>query len=103
MPARNVVIFEEQTGVTGTSDAFIVQSNKEVGVAVVLTSGTPTTGCRVQITLDEPHRIADGSAAWVNSPLGNHTLSNMEKMLRPVTGVRLVATDGTWTVQVRQY
>lgn len=102
MPVRTVVQFEEQASVTANSDDFIVSPSKEVSVTAQLTAGTPTTGCKVQFTLDDVSKILAGTAAWVNSPMGNHTSTCAEKVLRPVTGVRLAVTDGTWTFQVRQ-
>lgn len=102
MPARTVTAFEEQTGITTTSDEFIVSPQREVSATARLTAGTPTTGARIQITLDDPEKIAAGTAAWVNSPLGARTSTGAEKVLRPVTGVRLSVTDGTWALQVRQ-
>ncbi|RYD50586.1 MAG: hypothetical protein EOP52_13825 [Sphingobacteriales bacterium] len=102
MATRIVVTFEEQTGVTTTSDDFIVSPQREVTAVARLVSGSPTTGARVQVTLDEVEKINAGTAVWVNSPLGNRTASGAEKVLRPVTGVRLSVTDGTWTLQVRQ-
>ncbi|MFZ2587755.1 MAG: hypothetical protein WAZ18_06540 [Alphaproteobacteria bacterium] len=102
MALRNVVQFETQTGITATSDVFVVDPAKEASAALVLTAGTPTTGAQLQVTLDEADKIAAGTAQWIGSPLGLRTTSGAEKVLRPVTGLRLVATDGTWTLQVRQ-
>lgn len=101
MTTKTVVGFEEQTGVTGTSAAMLVKPEAEVTVAALLTAGTPATGARVQVTLDDASRILAESATWVNSPLGARTASGAEKLGKPVTGVRLVVTDGTWTFQVR--
>jgi hypothetical protein len=56
----------------------------------------------VQVTLDDIENVLGGSAIWINSPLGAHTASAAEKIMRPVTAVRLSATDGTWQFQVRQ-
>ncbi len=102
MAIRSVVTFEEQTGITGNSDDFIVSADCEVSVVAQLTAGSPVTGCRLQITLDDVQKITAGTATWINSPLGYRTATGAEKLMRPVTGVRLVATDGTWTLQVRQ-
>lgn len=102
MPARTVFNLEEQTGITTFSDEFIVNPNREVAAVLRLTAGTPVTGARLQITLDDAERIAAGTATWVNSPLGSRTSTGAEKVLRPVSGVRLAATDGTWALQVRQ-
>lgn len=102
MATRTVVTFDEQTNLTTVSDDFIVSPNKEVTVVARLTAGTPATGCRIQVTLDEIEKINAGTASWVNSPLGNKITSSAEKILRPVTGVRLSVTDGTWGFQVRQ-
>ena len=102
MPARTVVNIEEQTGITTTSDEFITNPTRHITAVAKLESGTPLTGSRLQITLDDPEKISAGTATWVNSPLGLRTSSGAEKILRPVTGVRLVATDGTWALQVRQ-
>lgn len=99
---ETVIHFAEQTGVTATSNPFILAPGQEASVAVLLTAGTPVTGARVQISLDTPARIMAGTAAWIDSPLGNRTASGAEKLLRPVSAVRVVATDGTWTVQARQ-
>lgn len=102
MANRTVVNFDEQASITTTSDDFMVLPNKEVTVVTKLTAGSPVTGARVQMTLDEPEKIIAGTASWVNSPLGAHTTTSAEKVYRPVTGVRLSVTDGTWTLQVRQ-
>ena len=102
MATRTVVTFEEQTGITGLSDNFVVHPGKEVTAVAQLTGGTPATGAQMQVTIDEPEKIVAGTAAWVNSPLGARTTSGAEKILRPVTGVRLSATDGTWALKVRQ-
>jgi uncharacterized protein YlxW (UPF0749 family) len=102
MPARIVTNYEEQANVTTTSDEFVVNPSREVSAVARLTAGTPVTGARIQITLDDPERINAGTATWVNSALGARTVTGAEKIFRPVTGVRLSVTDGTWTLQVRQ-
>lgn len=102
MAVRTLVNFDSQAGITGTSDSFIISPARDANVAYILTSGTPTTGARVQITLDDSDKIASGTANWVNSPLGAKLVSSGENVLRPVTGVRLSVTDGTWTFNVRQ-
>lgn len=102
MATRTLATYDEQTGITTTSDDFIVNSNKEVSVVARLVSGSPATGAKVQVTIDDADKIAAGTAVWVNSPLGNHTTTSAEKLLRPVSGVRLSVTDGTWAIQVRQ-
>lgn len=102
MATRTVAIYDEQASVTATSDDFIIQSAKDVTVAAKLTAGSPTTGCRFQVTIDDVERIAAGTATWITSPIGNHLASSSERLLRPLTGVRLSVTDGTWTFQVRQ-
>ncbi len=102
MANRTVIYFDQQTGLTSTGDSFMVQPGKNVNVACALTSGSPTTGARVQVTLDEHDKINAGTAIWVNSPLGARTVSGGESVISPVTGVRLSVTDGTWTFQVRQ-
>lgn len=102
MATKTVVNFDQQTGITATGDNFVVQPDRDVNVVCVLTSGSPATGARVQVTLDEHDKISAGTAQWVNSPLGARTASGGENVIRPVTGVRLSVTDGTWTFQVRQ-
>ncbi|HEX2859053.1 MAG TPA: hypothetical protein VHP58_02500 [Alphaproteobacteria bacterium] len=102
MTARTVVSFEEQTGITSTSDSFLVNPNREVSVVCNLTSGSPATGAKVQITLDDIEKVLADTAIWVTSPQGYHTTSAGEKIYRPVTAVRLSVTDGTWQLQVRQ-
>jgi hypothetical protein len=102
MTVRIVAKFDEQAGITALSDDFMVQPSHEVAVVAKLTAGTPVTGCRVQFTLDENEKITAGTATWVNSTLGAHTATSAEKLQRPVTGVRLSVTDGTWLLQVRQ-
>lgn len=99
---RVVVNFDEITAITATSDSFILNPMREVTVIAKLESGTPVTGARVQMTLDDPEKINAGTATWVNSPLGQRTASGAEKIFRPVTGLRLSVTDGTWALQVRQ-
>lgn len=103
MPTRTVVSFEEQTAITTQSDDCLVNPGKEVTAAAHLTAGTPTTGAVLQITLDDAEKIKAGTALWINSPLGNRITSGAEKLLRPVTGVRLKVTDGTWSLHVRQH
>ncbi len=102
MAVRTLIMYDEQSGITATSDEFILAPTREVAVTASLTSGSPTTGARVQITLDDAERIAAGTATWVNSPLGSRTSTGAEKLMRPVSGVRLSVTDGTWKLQVRQ-
>jgi len=102
MATKTVINFDQQTGITATGDNFVVLPGKDVNVACVLTSGSPSTGARVQVTLDEPEKITAGTAQWVNSPLGARTVTGGENVIKPVTGVRLSVTDGTWTFQVRQ-
>lgn len=103
MTVRNVVKFEVQAGITGTGDSFIVDSAQgDVNVGCVLTAGSPLSGAVVQVTLDERKAIEGGTALWIDSPLGSRVASGAENIIRPVTGVRLKATDGTWTFQVRQ-
>ena len=102
MPARTVVTFEEQTGVTTLSDEFITNPAREVTAVARLTSGAPATGARLQITLDDAEKIAAGTAVWVNSPLGFRAATGGARLAKPVSGVRLSVTDGTWALQVRQ-
>ena len=102
MSLRNVIAFDEQTGLTTTSANFIVNPLREVSVVCALTAGSPATGACVQVTLDEVDKIEADTATWVNSPLGNRVTSGAENILRPITGVRLSVTDGTWSFQVRQ-
>jgi hypothetical protein len=102
MTVRTVVTFENQSGITATGDSFIVNPNREVSVVCALTDGTPSSGARVQVTLDDIENVLAGSAVWVDSPLGAHTTTAAEKILRPVTAVRLNAADGTWSFLVRQ-
>ena len=102
MAIRTVVTFDEQNSITAQSDDFVVNPAKEVTVVARLMSGSPATGAKLQVTLDEVEKIIAGTATWVNSPLGNRLVSGAEKVLRPVTGVRLSVTDGTWGLQVRQ-
>lgn len=102
MAYRYLTRFDEQASITATGDDFITSPKANVNIACTLTAGTPTTGARVHYTLDTEDKIIGGTAKWIASPEGNRTTSGGETLLRPVTGVRLVATDGTWTVQVRQ-
>jgi hypothetical protein len=102
MATRTVVLYDEQASITSTSDDFIINPTKDVTVVAKLTAGTPVTGCRFMVTIDDVERIAAGTATWVNSPIGNHLATSSERLMRPLTGVRLSSTDGTWTFQVRQ-
>lgn len=102
MATRTVVSFEEQTNITTQSDDCLVHAAKEVTAVAYLTAGTPSTGAILQITLDDGEKIKAGTALWLNSPMGTRNSSGAEKLMRPVTGVRLKVTDGTWTLQVRQ-
>ncbi len=103
MAFKTVAVFDAQTAITTQSDDFILRAEKEVTAAAHLTSGSPVTGAILQITLDEDEKIKAGTALWVNSPMGNRITSGAEKLLRPVTGVRLKVTDGTWALHIRQY
>jgi hypothetical protein len=102
MSVRTVVTFDEQSGITAASDDFMINPNREASVVLNLTAGSPATGAVVQVTLDDGEAIAAGTAVWVNSPLGARTTSGAESLIRPLTGVRLSVTDGTWTLKVRQ-
>lgn len=101
MTTRTVALFDEQTNITTSSDDFIVNPIRDVTVVAALTAGTPATGARIQMTIDTLEKIQAGTATWFNSPQGTHTGSSAEKLQRPITGVRLAVTDGTWTLQVR--
>lgn len=102
MATRAVATFEEQSGITTTSDSFVVDTEKPVNAVIQLVSGSPSTGAVVQVTLDDREKITAGTAVWVNSPMGARTVSGAESLLRPLTGVRLSVTDGTWALKVRQ-
>lgn len=102
MSTREVVHFDAQSAITTTSDAFLVEETKPVNAVMQLTAGTPATGAKLQFSIDDVAAIEAGTAVWADSPLGFHLVTSSENILPPVTAVRLVATDGTWTLQVRQ-
>ena len=102
MTYKTVQLFDEQTGITTTSDSFILDCRSDISISASLTSGTPVTGAKIQFTIDTAEKIKSDTAMWIDSPSGNHLLSFAESSLGHASGVRLIATDGTWTLQVRQ-
>jgi len=102
MTTRHVVHFDAQENITATSDAFMVEDGKPLNAVMKLSAGTPATGAKLQFSIDDDAALEDGSAVWVDSPLGYHLATASENVLPPVTAVRLAAVDGTWTLQVRQ-
>jgi len=92
------------TGVTTDSDTYIVDPAAKLTVYAVLTSGSPSTGAKIQITGSRIEDIEDETAVWVDTERGDSTVSFSDSEPDPcnITGVRLSVTDGTWTLIVRQ-
>ncbi|MFL9826231.1 hypothetical protein [Rhodoplanes sp. SY1] len=82
--------------------SFIVDPSKDITVAFINSGIAAALGAKVQITLDDQSLIEDGSADWFDSPLGYHSKSGGERIMKPVTGVRLAVYDGLWDFTVRQ-
>ena len=97
-----VLVHKSQTGVTATSDEFVLDGLRNVSVTAILTSaGSPPTGAVLEYTNSEKGLIDNGSALWLESERGNSITSFAESSFIPVGGVRVKATDGTWTIDVR--
>jgi len=103
--------FSQQTGIGSGTDAAD-RTNKlrpDVGVSVVLalTSGSPSTGAKLEVTNSSYADIDAGTATWVTpSGLGNVLDTSMWGSTVPggcqFTAIRAVATDGTWSLTTRQ-
>ncbi|MFZ2620341.1 MAG: hypothetical protein WAX89_05650 [Alphaproteobacteria bacterium] len=94
---KRVEIFDEQTGVTGTSLAMLVKPE-----ATVTAMASGTGSATLQVTIDPHNTIIAGSATWVNAANGAQIASFAETGFGAITGMRLVATSGTWALKVRQ-
>lgn len=99
----------EQTGVTSASPAadgtILLRPRVGCSIIMALTSGSPSTGAKLQVSNSSESRIKAGTAIWadhdvsklVSTPYVSAAGEGVE-----MTGVRLVVTDGTWTLSVRQ-
>lgn len=92
-----------QTGVTATSEAFVVNPKSKVSARAALASGSPATGAKWQYTLDDTGAIEEDTAIWEDTATGNQlaTFTVTEERPAVVTALRLVVTDGTWDCLVR--
>lgn len=104
MAIKTLTIQDQQPSVTGTSDVFIVPRNSKLMLGAVLTAGTPSTGAKVQFTLDDEGAVKNDTADWFDSEQGNSVtdFSYSEPAPCVFTAVRLVATDGTWTFKLAE-
>lgn len=108
MPAINArkdrLTQSAQTGLTATSDPVIVEPSAKITIYANLTSGSPTTGAKLQFTGDTEELIVAGTATWIDADRGNSRASFSDNEPAPsnITGVRLVVTDGTWRFVVHQ-
>lgn len=98
--------YVQQTGITTTSDAIKLRAEKAATFQMVLTSGSPSTGAHIEVTNDTEANIDAATATWF-TPTGHGdrttgTVLKTEGNASMLTGARLVATDGTWTLSVRQ-
>lgn len=96
-----VLVHKSQIGVTATSDEFVLDGLRNVSVTAILTAGSPATGAVLEYTNSEKGLIDNGTALWLESERGNSIVSFAESSFIPVGGVRVKATDGTWTIDVR--
>lgn len=97
MTTKQVHIYEEQTGVTNQSDDFLVNPTAQISVVALETAGGAAS---IQTTID-PHAVIEaGNATWVTSPGGVRSDTFMESSTGPITGVRLSADSGAWTLKV---
>lgn len=99
MATQTVEIFAEQTGVTSTSDNFVVEPTAQVSVVGEVTSAGYA---KLQYTIDSPAAISGATAVWVDASVGDYDADFGDVTLGPVTGVRLSVTSGTWNIKVLQ-
>lgn len=105
MAIKEPGLYQEQTGVTATSDAIILRPEAAMTALMALTAGSPATGCKVQVTNSPVALVRAATALWVDHD-GNKLVSTAYASAASegckLTGIRVVATDGTWALQVRQ-
>lgn len=110
MTIKTPASYSTQTGIgSGTSAAdrtIELRPWLPLSAMLVLTAGSPTTGALVQVTNSPYDDIEAGTANWV-APTGtsNVTVSTLLSSFGnscQLTGIRAVATDGTWTLAIRQ-
>lgn len=97
MTTKNVNIYEEQTGITTQSDDFLVDATAQISIVALETAGGAAS---IQTTIDPHAVIENDTATWVTSPGGVRSDTFMESSTGPITGVRLTADSGTWTLKV---
>lgn len=98
-------MFSKLTGLTaGTSAAIEINPYWPASICYGLTAGTPATGAKLQVTNSDPSELAT-IAVWVDYDTAKTTSQIVQTLAGngcQFTGARLVVTDGTWTLQVRQ-
>ena len=109
MPIKPAGTHSLQSSVTSSTVAadrtIKLNPRKSLTANLVLVSGSPSTGARLQFTLSPHEDIDAGTANWINSPLGYTTLSRAESSPSNecnLTGIRADVSDGTWNMRVRQ-
>ena len=100
--AITVIYFDEATSLTTNSNDYLLDGRGAVCIAAILESGSPTTGAKLQFSIDDKEAIKAGTAKWLDAPAGYQTDTFADSSLGCITGIRLQVTDGTWTLQVRQ-
>lgn len=99
MTIRRVIQSETQSGITTTSDEFVLANTAgRTSIALHLTEGTPVAGAVIEYTLDTEQAIEAGSALWVKGRA--YLASTLETLNGPVTALRVVASDGVWALNV---
>ena len=94
--------YASQTGiVAGTSNEFILDGTNSTSILVTNTAAA-SIGAVIEFSISSLKDLAKGNGIWYTSKKGNLTESFDEASSTVITGVRLVASDGTWTLEVRQ-
>lgn len=101
--------YHKQTTITSATTAanrtIKTNPNKSLNIQLILESGSPTTGAKVQYTLDTHSAVNAGTATFIDSPTGYTTASRGESAINMpcgITGVIASVSDGTWSLIVRQ-
>lgn len=109
MAIKTQGLFASQAGITSSTDAadrtLKLDPKKGLSAMLVLESGSPATGAKIQFTNSSHAAIDAGTALWADSSNGNTLVNRAESNTNSVcclTGIRAAVTDGTWTLQVRQ-
>ncbi len=109
MPIKEAGMFQQQVSITSSTAAadrtIKLTPRKGLTATLELTSGSPTTGARLQITQSTEAEIEAGTAVWTNSQSGYTTVNRAEANPGEacnMTAVRADVSDGTWSLKVRQ-